>query len=121
MSNIRIQLQDGYLDVKDNKPFPLNFAVSDIRDVTKKGGTFSRTITLANTRNNHNLLNHYYDVNVSAGTFDVNRLTPCVVWQDGEVIVDNAYIQLLNVVKKQTTNALDQQIEYEVAIKDTLS
>jgi hypothetical protein len=121
MSNIRIQLQDGYLDVKDNKPFPLNFAVSDIRDVTKKGGTFSRTITLANTRNNHNLLNHYYDVNVSAGTFDVNRLTPCVIWQDGEVIVDNAYIQLLNVVKRQTTISLDQQIEYEVAIIDSKS
>jgi hypothetical protein len=60
-------------------------------------------------------------VNVSAGTFDVNRLTPCVVWQDGEVIVDNAYIQLLNVVKKQTTQALDQQIEYEVAIIDSKS
>ena len=115
---VRIQLETGYLDVKEDSVFPLNFGVAEIRDVTKRSGTFSKTIVLAGTKNNHNLLNNYYDVNIVAGTFDVNALTKCAVIQDGIPVLEDCYLQLLSVNKVQNTNAHEEQVEYEVLIKD---
>jgi hypothetical protein len=116
---VRIQLENGFLDVKEGTVFPLNFAVGDIRDLTKRSGAFSKTITLVGSKNNHELLNHYYDVNISAGTFDINALTKCSVIQNGVPIMEDALLQLLSVNKNQQTDAYEQAVEYEVLIKDT--
>ncbi len=56
-----------------------------------------------------NLLNHYYDVNVVAGTFDINALTKCAVIQDGLPIVEDAYLQLI---------AVNKVVEAEVKLLD---
>ena len=111
----------GHLKLKDGTTFPLNLSVGDIRDISKRSGAFSKTITLVGDDDNNNLLNHYYDVNVIAGTFDVNKLQQCQVIQNGIVILDNAYMQLVEVVKSQTTDAHNQQIEYKVLVKDSVS
>lgn len=116
---VKIQLANGYLDVKEGTVFPLNFGVADIRDLQSRSGIFSKTITLSGTKNNHNLLNHYYDVNTVAGTFDINKLTQCAVIVDGEVLVEDAFIQLVSVNKVQKTDAHEEGIEYSVLIKDT--
>jgi hypothetical protein len=78
-------------------------------------------VTLVGDDDNNNLLNHYYDVNVIAGTFDVNKLQQCQIIQNGIVILDNAYMQLVEVVRSQTTDAHNQQIEYKVLVKDSVS
>ena len=98
---VRIQLDNGYLDVKEGTSFPLNFQVGDIRDLTQRKGTFSKTITLSGTKNNNTLLNNYYDVNIKAGTFDINKITKCTVLQNGIPIVTDALLQLVNVKKVQ--------------------
>jgi len=116
---VRIQLENGYLDVKEGTVFPLNFAVGDIRDLTKRSGAFSKTITLVGSKNNNELLNHYYDVNIQAGTFDINALTKCSVIQNNVPIMEDALLQLLSVNKNQQTDAYEQAVEYEVLIKDT--
>jgi len=121
MYNVRIQLATGYLDVKEDTAFPLNFGVADIRDVSKRAGAFSKTITLVGTKNNHDLLNHYYDVNIVAGTFDINALTKCTVVQNGIPILSNAFVQLLSVNKIQKDSSFEQDIEYSVLIKDQAS
>lgn len=118
---VRIQLETGYLDVKEGTVFPLNFGVADVRDLTARSGVYSKTITLIGTANNHNLLNHYYDVNVVAGTFDINALTKCAVIQDGVPIVEDAYLQLIAVNKVQKDNGYEEDVEYEVLIKDVQS
>ena len=111
----------GHLKLKDGTSFPLNLSVGEIRDISKRKGTFSKTVTLIGDDENNNLLNHYYDVNVIAGTFDVNKLQQCQIIQNGIVILDNAYMQLVEVVKSQTTDAHNQQIEYKVLVKDSVS
>lgn len=116
---VKIVLETGVLDVRQDVAFPLNFSVGDIRDISKRSGTFSKTIVLAGTDNNNQLLNHYYDVNIEAGTFDVTKLTKCQVVQNNVVILDNALLQLINVTKQQTTDAHEQVVNYEVIIKDT--
>ena len=115
---VRIQLSTGYLDVKEGTSFPLNFSVGDIRDISKRTGSFSKTITLIGNNNNNTLLNHYYDVNIQAGTFNINTLTSCDVIQDGIPVMTNATLQLTNIRKSQVTGAYEQMVEYEVLIKE---
>ena len=118
---VRIQLENGYLDVKDGTAFPLNFQVGDIRDVSTRKGAFSKTIVLEDTKNNHDLLNHYYDVNIEAGTFDINTITKCSVIQNGIPVMEDASLQLISVKKNQTNDAYEQSVTYEVLVKDSQS
>jgi hypothetical protein len=116
---VRIQIATGYLDVKEGTNLPLNFQVGDIRDLTQRKGTFSKSITLSGTKNNNLLLNNYYDVNISEGTFNINTLTRCSILQNGIPIVTDALLQLVNVKKVQLTDAYEQGLEYEVLIRDS--
>jgi hypothetical protein len=115
---VRIQLSTGYLDVKDGTSFPLNFSIGDIRDISKRTGSFSKTITLVGNSNNNTLLNHYYDINIQAGTFNINTITNCDVLQNGIPVMINATLQLINIKKTQVTGAYEQMVEYEVLIKE---
>lgn len=116
---VKIVLDSGVLDVRPDVNFPLTFSVGEIRDITKRTGTFSKTIVLPATDNNNQLLNHYYDVNIDAGTFDITKLTRCQVLQNDVVILEDAILQLISVNKYQTTDAYEQVANYEVLIKDT--
>jgi len=116
---VRIQLPTGYLDVKEGTAFPLNFQVGDIRDISQRKGNFSKTIKLIGSKNNNRLLNQYYDVNIQAGTFNINTLTTCSVIQDGIPIMENVSMQLTNVVKVQDTSGYEESVEYEVLVKDS--
>lgn len=115
---VRIQLETGYLDVKEGTNFPLNFGVADVRDLSKRSGTFSKTITLVGNDNNNILLNNYYDVNIEAGTFDIDVLTPCTVLQNDVPIVEDAYLQLVSVNKVQKNDGYEEEVEYLVLVKD---
>ncbi|NBN87985.1 MAG: hypothetical protein EBV32_02700 [Proteobacteria bacterium] len=115
---VKIQLATGYLDVKEGTAFPLTFQVGDIRDISQRKGNFSKTITLVGSKNNNDLLNHYYDVNIQAGTFDINALTTCSVIQDGIPIMEDASLQLTAVKKVQITGSYEEHVEYEVLVKD---
>jgi len=116
---VKIQLSTGFLDVKEGTASPLNFQVGDIRDVSQRKGNFSKTITLTGSKNNNNLLNHYYDVNIVEGTFNINALTTCAVIQDGIPIMEDCSMQLTGVVKTQVTDGYEEQVTYEVLVKDS--
>jgi len=105
---VRIQLENGFIDIKEGSNFPLNFASGDVRDLTQKKGSNSKTLTAIGSKNNHDLLNHYYDVNIIAGTFDINALTKCAVIQDGIPIMEDCYLQLLSVNKSQPNSNYEQ-------------
>jgi len=116
---VKIVLETGVLDVSEKTNFPITFNVGDIRDLSARKGTFSKTITLEGTKNNHELLGHYYDVNIQAGSFNINTLTRCQVIQDGVPILDDALLQLVSVNKSQYTNAYEEEVNYTVLIKDS--
>ena len=116
---VRIQLATGYLDVKEGTSFPLTFQVGDIRDISQRKGNFSKTITLVGSKNNNDLLNHYYDVNIQAGTFDINAVTTCSVIQDGIPVMEDATLQLTAVKKVQLTDGYEEHVEYEVLVKES--
>ena len=116
---VKIVLENGTLDIREDVKFPLNFSIGDIRDISKRTGTFSKTIIAPGTKNNHELLGHYYDVNIQSGTFNINTITKCQVIQNGVPVLEDALIQLTGVIKKQNTNAYEDEINYELLIKDS--
>jgi hypothetical protein len=115
---VRIQLENGFLDIKEGSNFPLNFGVADVRDVSARSGATSKTLTATGSKNNNDLLNHYYDVNIVAGTFDINALTKCTVLQNGIPVMEDCYLQLLSVNKVQKSSNYEQEVEYELMVKD---
>ena len=119
----RIQLigeNEGYLEVASDIIVPLNYGVSDVRDISKRTGTFSKTIVIPGTKNNNLLLNQYFDVNVQDGTFSINRVQKCIILQNNIPVVTNAVMQLVAVNKVEQTINEDQTVEYEVVIKDNV-
>lgn len=114
-----IQLNDlGYLDVKDEVNVPLNFSIAEIQDISKRQGGFSKTIKLAGTSNNNNLLGHLFDVNIADASFNINVKQRCQIIQNGVSVFDG-YLQLLNVNKlSPSSGAPDEFVEYEVQVKD---
>lgn len=123
---VRIQLVDGdqlgFLDVKKGTTFPITRKVSDIRDVKSRSGSYSKTITLDATKNNNKMLNHYFNLNIESGYFDINKLQSCVVIQNGIVILDNVYLKLMRVVTKEKVSELQyDEITYELQIRDSIS
>jgi len=116
---VKIVLESGVLDVSENVNFPITFSIAEIKDVSVRKGTFSKSITLPGTDNNHQLLGHYYDVNIQEGTFNINTLTHCQVIQNDVPILVDVLLQLVSVNKIQTASNYEQEITYTVLIKDT--
>jgi hypothetical protein len=116
-----IQLETGYLDVTEDSVVPITLSIGDIRDPGSRTGMLSKSITLPGTANNHNRLNHYYDVNISAGTFDVNVKTTCSIIQNGIPVTENAILQLISVNKIQSNSRHDDEVTYTVFIKDDVA
>jgi hypothetical protein len=116
---VKIVLSTGVLDVAETLSLPITFNIGDIRDLSSRKGTFSKTVTLDGTKNNNKLLGHYYDVNIQAGTFNLNALTKCQVIQNGVPILDEALLQLVSVNKVQSNNSYEDEVSYEVLIKDS--
>jgi hypothetical protein len=116
---VKIVLSTGVLDVAETLSLPITFNIGDIRDLSSRKGTFSKTVTLDGTKNNNELLGHYYDVNIQAGTFNINTLTKCQVIQNGVPILDEALLQLVSVNKVQSNNSYEDEVTYSVLIKDS--
>jgi hypothetical protein len=113
---------EGFLDVKEDAEFPINFSIGDIRDISKRSGSFSKTIKLAGSKNNNILLNNYFEVNVKGSNlFNLNKKQRCAVIQNGVVILDNCYLRLNNTKKVQSNSGhIDELVDYEVEIRDSV-
>ena len=118
---VLISPQEGYLDIEKNSEVPFTFAVGDIKDITAKKSTFSKSIKLSGTKNNNILLNSYFNVNILEGTFNINKLQKVQVLRNGVTILEDGYLQLLSVTKSQRTPNTEQLVEYNVLIKDSVS
>lgn len=110
----------GYLDVEEDVSVPLNFSLSEIQDISKRSGNYSKTIKLAGTQNNKNLLANIFNVNITDGSFDVNTKRDVTILRNGTPQFEG-FMQLLAVNKKSPTHpGMDEQVSFEVQVKDKL-
>lgn len=122
MFNTQIQLGSlGYLDLSENVPVPLNYGIAEIRDISKRRGSFSKTIQLPGTVNNNTLLGNLFNVNVADSSFNINLKQECIILQNGVPVMEGS-LQLVSVNKiNPSDGTLDEQVTYSVLVKDSSS
>lgn len=109
----RIILENGsYLECNDAVVFPIDLKVGDIKDISKRTTSHSKSIKLIGSDNNIKVLGNLFDVNVIDSTFNINKRIKVQVEQNGVIVFDNAYFQLRHVIKTgkqgvRTTNGIE--------------
>jgi len=84
------------LEVADNIPFPMSYSIADIRDITKRNSTYSKTLEIPGTPANNDLLNYIFDI-ANVSTFNVNRKVRCTIVVDTIPIISDAFFQLTDI------------------------
>ena len=91
-----IKTDEGILDIYEGIKYPFNYAIGDVRDITKRNIDFSKTIKLPATKNNNKFFEFYFNVNIQSGSFNVNEREFITVEQDGNLVF-KGFLQLLSI------------------------
>jgi hypothetical protein len=103
-------VEDAYvLDTMGEIDIALTFSVEDIADITKRRGSFSKTITLPNTTTNRDCFGHAYNIQSFVGGFQPNKKIRAAMWEDG-VQVFSGVLQLISMSK------IRGEVTYEVGL-----
>ena len=105
MSEVRIEIRDtsnsvtGNVDIKDSKSFPLSltYANFDVRDISSRKGSFSKTFKIPATKENNKLFKHLY----ADGFVDNNNMKgrkPATIYVDNLPIL-TGQLQVTKVLK----------------------
>jgi len=114
---VRIQTEFGYIDLKEGVASPVSYSVADIRDMSKRTGATSKTLTALGTANNNKILGYLFDVNITDFSYDINRVVTCQLLEDDVNILANATLQLVDVKKSQTGINQDEEVSYSLVVK----
>lgn len=102
------------LDLEKEVSIPLIFKVSDIKDISKRSGSFSKTIRLPGTEINNKFFGGLHDLNADFTGFNPNIKTPCIFSNDGDEFI-NGFLQL-----KQITRDDKKDITYNCVLYDSI-
>jgi hypothetical protein len=104
------------VDLTEEVNFSLNFSIADVRDISKRNTTYSKTITIPGTKNNNNAFSNIFELGSVPvfNKFNPNKKVKAVLLYDDQVILDG-FLQLLQIID------LDGLISYEVIILGSLS
>ncbi len=98
-----IYTSEGTLDIYEGINYPFNYAIGDVRDITKRNIDFSKTIKLPATKNNNKFFEYFFNVNVQSGSFDVNQKEFIRVEENGNIVFEG-FLQLLSVTLQDGFN-----------------
>lgn len=114
----RIVTENGDIQLKDGTACPLTFSRADIRDLTKRTGNKSKTLTAVGDSDNNQILGFLFDVNATDGTFNINQTVACQLYDDDDnMVMDNSIMQLVNIEKRQPNMEQDDEVTYSLLIK----
>lgn len=115
----QIYLKDyGYLDVQQNIPLPLNYSLAEVKDISKRNSSYSKTILLPGTKNNNEKLGMIFDVNIRFGdcTFKINKKVEAVIFENGQPVL-SGWFKLININKISPSDiSYDENIVYECVV-----
>jgi len=86
------------VDTMGGTDIAITFTIDDITDITKRRGSFSKTIELPNTTTNASLFKFAYNVQSFVGGFQPNKKIRAAMWEDGVQVFSGA-MQLLSMSK----------------------
>lgn len=78
------------LELSEDFPISLNYSIADIKDITKRSGNFSKTLSIPSTPNNDNVFNDLFDIRSTLYKFDLTKKYTCVLYKND---IEKYYIQ----------------------------
>lgn len=121
MSGVVLELVGyGFLNVIDSVPLSLMFNISDIRNISKRNGAWSKTCLIAGDAHNNSILGPVFDVNYDSPllTFNPKRKERIRIIIDGFDMFEGVF-QIVKIKKNLGNN--DIKIVYECHIKGDTS
>lgn len=118
---VQIQLTGdvkAVLPVKPDAAVATIYSATDVRDISQKTGNTTREIMFEDTDEVHNIIGHYFDVNVVDGSISPKKKCPCLLLEDGVAIMDNSVLQLTRAVKQWDNTNQIQRSYYVAVVKD---
>lgn len=103
------------LDLSQEFQISLQYSIADIRDISKRNSSFSKTIILPGTKKNNTVLGNLYDPNSDFTYFNPNIKTPCSLFVNSEVVM-KGFLQLRNIKKLNNVDQEGNLIYWEVVI-----
>ena len=118
MSRVKIILTGGTLNVNDNTAVPLNFSIGEIKDISKRNSTFSKTIKIKGTKNNNKLFGNLFKINKTFDTFNPNLRAKATLTINDIPVINNGFIQLKDINKLNNSDNEGNLIEYSIVFYD---
>lgn len=117
-SRLFVKISGDYkeLDLYDNLTIPINYSVSEIRDISKRSTNYSLDFDLPNTEHNAELFEHIYKIEAYGGSLEMLRKYECVL-QVNDTTVFEGYFQLKKVVTDDLKRVTYKGIFYS-SVKD---
>lgn len=105
------------IHLADDESINLNFAIADIEDITKRGTTYSKSISVPSTVHNDKVFQHLYDLDVENDDKYLNKKIPARLYYDDAEILNG----ICEITKIDTLHA-NNQANYEIILRgDTMS
>lgn len=101
------------MELSDDMPFPLIYSISDVKDITRRNSSYSKTIRIPGTKNNNTLLSHHFDVSLSAAIpiFNPNKKVRCFVLRDTLQVFEGSF-QLRNIYSSDNRHPVYECVIY---------
>lgn len=100
---IKINNIDYYLDTNDVDPFNIQYAISDITDIASRNATFTKTLTIPETKNNREVFGFISDLSSDGSLFNPNKRSKAYLLVDSVVVMEG-FLQLKKVIPDLNNN-----------------
>lgn len=104
----------GTIDLFEDIPVSLNYAIADIRKPDTRQGAYSKTISIPGSKSNDKLFAHIFEIDIDC-RFNANIRTPCTISID-EIEQISGFLRLMKIKKLD-----DNKIEYECSVIGSVS
>lgn len=118
MTDIKIIVPLGELDISKEAGFGVSYSVDEIQDISKRNSAYSKTITLPGNKNNNFLLGELFDINTDFTYFNPNIKTDATIIVNNSSVIIKGYLQLKQIIKNNVSDLQGNRISYEVVVFD---
>jgi hypothetical protein len=105
---VKVGDENKALDTFSANPISLNYNIADIKDISSRNSSYSKTITVPETGNNRQIFNDIGSL-IGESDFNPNKKTQCWVLVDS-VTIFKGFLQIRNVKTNKNTGKTDYEL-----------
>jgi hypothetical protein len=116
-----IEVNGYFLTPEESGIVPITKSLSSLKDISKRSGSFTKTLLIPGTKDANQFFAHYYQVNLNSGAFNHKAKTQAIIRENGIVVFEgDMQLYAVNNTAK-SADGFQQNIRYEVVIRDEVA